>query len=229
MSLWSRIVEAFEALGAGESLSDVFQKLSSQPEKTVAFAIAVIGLSAKMAKADGMVTRNEVTAFREVFYIDPSDEKHAAKIFNLAREDVAGFETYARSIRRMFKKDEAVLVDLLEGLFHIATADNVYHPNEDRFLFRVAEIFEMPNRQFAAIRSRFVPDATPDPYAVLGADPTENTETIRKRWRNLVSISHPDKMMARGVPEEAIKLATKKLIAINDAWEAILLERGEAK
>ena len=221
MSLWTRIGEALSALAAGESLSDVFDKLRADPEKTVAFAIATIALGAKMAKADGLVTRDEVTAFREVFHIPKADEASAARVFNLARQDVAGFEDYARRVARMFKDGDMALCDLLEGLFHIAVADGTYHPQEDDFLHRVSQIFGLPEREFRALRTRFVPDAEPDPYDVLGVDPDMPMEDIRAAWRAAVRESHPDRMMARGVPEEAIKMAEKRRIAINRAWEEI--------
>lgn len=204
----------------------MFDKLRKPPELTVGFAIAVIALGAKMAKADGLVTRNEVTAFREVFAIPQADERSAARVFNLAREDVAGFEDYARKIATMFEADSAVLMDLLDGLFHIAVADGEYHPAEDAFLERVAEIFGMSKRDFAALRARNVPDADPDPYTVLGVDPAMSLAEIRKVWRRLVVETHPDRMMARGVPEEAVQLAQTRLIAINRAWEEIEAHHG---
>ncbi|MGK7652505.1 TerB family tellurite resistance protein [Roseovarius sp. B08] len=224
MSIWSRISEALSALASGETLASVFDRLRTPPERTVAFAIAVIALGAKMAKADGQVTRDEVTAFREVFQIARDDEAGAAKVFNLARQDVAGFEEYARRIKAMFGGDEATLNDLLEGLFHIAVADGVYHPNEDVFLSEVAKIFGLPEREFSTLRSRFVPDAKPDPYAVLGVTPETPLPEIRKVWRNKVREMHPDRMVARGVPQEAIKLAEKRLTDVNDAWEQIQRE-----
>ena len=225
MSLWTRIVDAMEALVRGESFSAVLEKLSTPPERTVAFAIAVIGLGAKMAKADGLVTKNEVTAFRSVFHIPKQEEANAARVFNLARQDVAGYESYAQTIGRMFRDNRKVLEDLLEGLFLIATADGVYHPAEDAFLERVAEIFGLSEREFRVIRGRTVPDAEPDPYDVLGVSPEANLEDIRLAWRHLVRETHPDRMIARGVPEEAIKLATRQLAAVNKAWETILAER----
>ena len=120
MSIWTRISESLAALASGEPLSAVFERLRTPPERSVAFTIAVIALSAKMAKADGLVTRDEVMAFREVFEIPPTEESNAAKVFNLARQDVAGFEDYAKRIKAMFDADEATLCDLMEGLFHIA-------------------------------------------------------------------------------------------------------------
>ena len=221
MSIWSRIADALAALSSGESLSKVFDRLRTPPERSVAFTIAVIGLGAKMAKADGLVTRDEVTAFREVFHIPREEEANAARLFNLARTDVAGFEEYATRIAAMFEAADGMLVDLMEGLFQIAMADGEYHPNEDDFLHRVAEIFGLSEREFRGIRTRFVPDAEPDPWDVLGVDPDAPLDKVRAAWRQLVRDTHPDRMMARGVPEEAVKLAEKRLIAINRAWETI--------
>lgn len=221
MSLWSRISEALAALSAGEGLAAIFDKLRAPPERSVAFAIAVIALGAKMAKADGQVTRDEVTAFREVFHIAAKDEAGAARVFNLARTDVAGFEDYATRIHAMFSNQPETLTDLLEGLFHIAMADGFYHPNENAFLERVAHIFLVPDADFKALRTRFVPDAEPDPYTVLGVTAFATLEDVRKAWRKLVRENHPDAMMARGVPEEAVRLAEKRMIDINRAWEEI--------
>lgn len=221
MSIWSRIADALAALSQGETLGAVFERLRTPPERTVGFAIAVIALGAKMAKADGQVTRNEVAAFREVFLIPEADEQSAAKVFNLARQDVAGFEAYARQIVRLFGKGHQVLLDLMEGLFHIALADGNYHPGEDQFLTTVAGIFGISERDFRGIRARYVADAEPDPYDVLGVEPGDDMAAIRARWRHLVRESHPDRMIARGVPEEAVRLAEKRLIAINRAWEHI--------
>ncbi len=221
MSIWTRISDALSALAQGESLTAVFEKLRSPPERSVAFTIAVIALGAKMAKADGQVTRDEVTAFRDVFQIAREDEEGAARVFNMARTDVAGYQDYARKIARMFDEDSTTLCDLMEGLFHIAMADGFYHPNENEFLEEVSRIFGQTDAQFLALRARFVPDAPNDPYTVLGVTRDMPLTEIRNIWRKLVRETHPDAMMARGVPEEAIRLAEKKMIDINRAWDEI--------
>jgi DnaJ like chaperone protein len=221
MSIWTRIADALSALASGEGLSALFDRLRPPPEKSVAFTIAVIALGAKMAKADGEVTRNEVAAFRQVFAIPPGEEANAARVFNLARQDVAGFDAYARKIRAMFHDDSRVLVDLMEGLFHISVADGRWHPQEEAFLKDVANIFGVGDRCFRSLRARFVPDAQPDPYDVLGVDPDASITEARAAWKQAVRDSHPDRMLARGVPAEAVKLAEQRLIAINAAWEEI--------
>lgn len=221
MSLWTRISEALAALANGEGLSTVFDRLRSPPERSVGFTIAVIALGAKMAKADGQVTRDEVMAFREVFHIAPEEEENAARLFNMARHDVAGYEEYAARIANMFSSELPMLYDLMEGLFHIAMADGFYHPSENEFLQDVARIFGLPESDFRTLRARFVPDATPDPYTVLGVAADAPLEDVRKAWRALVRETHPDRLMARGLPEEAVRMAEKRLIAINRAWEDI--------
>lgn len=221
MSIWSRITDALSALTAGEGLSAVFDRLRSPPERSVAFTIAVIALGAKMAKADGQVTRDEVTAFREVFRIAAQDEAGAAKVFNLARQDAAGFEEYAQRISAMFDRQPDTLRDLLEGLFHIAMADGFYHPNENAFLEKVTEIFGVPKTEFNTLRMRFAPDAPQDHYTVLGVTPDMPLDDIRRTFRRLVRENHPDAMIARGVPEEALQLAQKRMSDINRAWDDI--------
>ena len=221
MSIWTRIADALSALASGEGLSALFDRLRSPPEKTVAFTIAVIALGAKMAKADGEVTRTEVAAFRRVFAIPPGEEANAARVFNLARQDVAGFDTYARKIKAMFRNDSRVLVDLMEGLFHISVADGRWHPQEEAFLKDVAGIFGVGEGCFRALRARFVSDARPDPYDVLGIAPDASLKQARAAWKQAVRDCPPDRMLARGVPPEAVKLAEQRLIAVNAAWEEI--------
>lgn len=230
MSIWTRISEALSALTAGESLTVVFERLrkAQAPELSVGFTIAVIALGAKMAKADGTVTRAEVTAFRRIFTIPPEEEANAARVFNLARQDVAGFDAYARKIRKMFGPGDhrELFIDLIEGLFQVALADGELHAAEDAFLHHVAEIFGLDERCYRAIRGHLTNGTARDPYDVLGVTPDADVETVRAAWRAAVKDSHPDVMIARGVPPEAVKLAERRLIAVNAAWEEIAAKRA---
>lgn len=231
MSIWTRITEAVAALAKGEPLSVVFDKLrrAGAPERSVAFTIAVLALGAKMAKADGTVTRDEVTAFRRIFTFPEGEEAHAARVFNLARQDIAGFDAYARKIARLFNPegrricadDHHVLVDILEALFQIAVADGSYHDGEDAFLTHVAETFGLDETCFRIVRARLVEGAPRDPYDVLGLPRDAPREVARKAWKALVHNTHPDVLLARGVPPEAMKLAERRLQLINEAWRTI--------
>jgi len=189
------------------------------------FTIAMIALSAKMAKADGVVTEDEEKAFQRIFRVPPQEEANVRRVFNLARQDTAGFEAYAAQIARLFRGNPAMLEDILDGLFEIAKADGILHPGELSFLEKVAEIFGFAPNEFRRIRaSHFGPDAA-DPYAILGVAYDATEEEIKRSYRLLVRENHPDSLMARGVPAEFVKLATDKMAAINGAYDRILEER----
>jgi len=221
MSIWTRISAALAALRDGEPLSAVFDRLRTPPERSVAFTIGVIALGAKLAKADGTVTRGEVAMFRSIFTIPPGEEANAARVFNLARQDVAGFDAYARKLAAMFPPGDPVLCDLLEGLFHVAVADGDFHPAEEAYLHEVARIFGLTDACFRGLKARTVPGAEPDPLEVLELPPTADLDTARQAFRRMVRDSHPDALRARGVPEEAVRVAENRLKALNRAWEEV--------
>jgi len=90
----------------------------------------------------------------------------------------------------------------------------------------VADIFGFTPSEFRRIRaSHFGPDAA-DPYAILGVAHNASDEEIKRTYRFLVRENHPDSLIARGVPEEFIRLANDKLAAINAAYDRIEEERG---
>jgi DnaJ like chaperone protein len=180
-----------------------------------------------MAKADGLVRPTEVAAFRQVFQIAPADEAAAARVFNLARQDIAGFDVYAARIARMFRDQPQVLEDILEGLFQIALADGRYHEGEEGFLRTVADIFGVSPGAFACIEARHLEGRRQDPWQVLGLPRGADLATARARWRELVRAHHPDKMIARGLPPETVNLANARLAQINQAWEEISARKRE--
>ena len=196
----------------------------------IAFTIAVIALGAKMAKADGRVTDDEIRAFRQVFQVPPGETQNVARIFNLARRDAHGFEPYARQIGEMFQDRPAVLEDLLDGLFHIARADGVYDPREDAYLRAVAHLFGFSDGEFARIREGHVGPDEADPYKILGVARDAVDAEIKARHRRLVREHHPDTLIAQGVPQEFVDVANRKLAAINDAYDRVQKEReGKAQ
>jgi DnaJ like chaperone protein len=223
MSIWTRIAEALSSIGesVGAFLQAIVNRNPTPPEKSVAFTIGMIGLGAKMAKADGVVTEDEIKAFKQVFHIPDGELAAVARVFNLAKQDVAGYETYARQIAKLFEARSAVLEDVLDGLFHIAKADNAFHPGEHGFLAKVAAIFGFSEADFARIRARHVSVAD-DPFLILGLPPDATPEAVRKRYRDLVREHHPDRHIAAGVPEEMIDLATQRLQKINEAYDRIM-------
>lgn len=239
MSIWGKIIGGTAGFAVGGPLGALlgglaghaFDKMrGGQPDgegtKQVAFTIGVIVLGAKMAKADGVVTKDEVEAFREVFHIPPDEVKNVARVFDLAKKDSGGFEPYAQQLAGMFRSNPAVLEDLLDGLFHIAKADNVYHPAENEFLQRVAVIFGFNEAEFDRIRAGHVGADDSDPYTILGVPHDTTDDDLKKCYRKLIREHHPDALIAQGLPQEFVDVANEKLAVINDAYDRVAKERG---
>lgn len=230
MSLWSRLSEIIQRANVSETVGIAFDRLvegvrammaGSQESRQVAFTISMIALAAKMAKADGVVTADEVEVVKRLFDVPERERPNVARLFNLAKQDVAGFDSYAAKIRRLNAEDPDILEDILDGLFVIAKADGLVHEREDAFLERVAEVFGIPSFDFGRIRARHVrPDAA-DPYVVLGISRGTPAAEIKRIYRRLVADTHPDRLMARGVPVECVRLANDRLAALNVAYEKI--------
>ena len=185
------------------------------------FTISILSLGAKLAKADGRVTIDEVRAFREVFRVSESDEKHAARVFNYARKQPGGYEYYAEGVAKAFGKGNRVLADVMEGLFSIAVSDGELTELEIEFLQRVNRIFGLSDENFESRLARFAGSGGGDPYRILGVDRHAGIEEIRERWKTLVRRNHPDALRARGVPDEAIRIAGTRLSSYNNAWDGI--------
>jgi DnaJ like chaperone protein len=168
---------------------------------------------------------DEVNAFKEVFKVPEGEMKNVARVFNLAKQDVAGYEAYAEQLATMFKGNRKLLEDVLDGLFHIAKADEHLHPKEEQFLAGVAKRFGMTDTEFAYIKARHVIVAKRNPYDVLGVKPSISNEELKSQYRKLIAENHPDKLIARGVPKEFVSLATEKVAAINEAYDQIAKER----
>jgi len=237
MSVWGKLAGAAAGLAiggpigallggvAGHYVIDRDKEEDGPAENQVAFTVGVIALGAKMAKADGVVTMDEVNAFKEVFKVPDGEMKNVARVFNLAKQDVAGYEAYADQIAALLEDDRKLLQHVLEGLMYVAAADGVLHPKEDDFLKSVAARFGFSDSEFRFFRARFVTD-NGSPYDVLRLSPDASDFEVKAQYRKLVRDNHPDRLMANGVPAEFLELSTRKLAAINVAYGTIARERG---
>jgi len=240
MSIWGKIIgsAAGFALGgplgallgaaAGHALDTTFggPTLEGEAAKQMAFTAAVIALAAKMAKADGRVTRSEVNAFKEAFRIPPEEAANVGRVFDRARASPAGYEAYAEQVARLFRDSPPVLEDLLGALFYIARADGVAHPAEMDYLERVAKVFGFSKSRFEHLKAQFLGTPAEDPYSILGVSPGISDADLKAAYRRLIKEHHPDGLIAKGLPPEFVEIANAKLAAINAAYDTIAKERG---
>ena len=227
-SVWQRLGEivgsASERTGMVGSLVNLIDPDTWLPGgKDAAFTLALIALSAKMAVSDGVVTASELRAFHRTVDIPPGIEEQVDRVFRLAQQDVAGYEAYARKVRRFFASSPETLEHVLDGLFFIASADGFVHQDELAYLKSVSDIFGFDDARFEQIAAQHVVlDAGIDPYVVLGLMPGADPAEVKRVYRSLVAEHHPDRLIAKGVPEELIDVATARMQAINQAYNKII-------
>ncbi len=201
------------------------------PTQSIAFTIGVIALSAKMARADGVVKRVEIDTFKRLFRVPPEELENVGRIFDLARRDTHGFEEYAQQIAALFEDRHAVLEELLDSLLMIAEADDELHETEVAYLYRVAGIFGFSDRDFERIiagHHRAGQPADADPYQILGLARDADDAAIKAAHRRLAREHHPDLLVAQGMPQEFVDQATHKLAIINAAYDRIKKLRENA-
>lgn len=233
MEIWDKIVEGVTRLASGESFGSLLG-LTSPPAddgahpglRQIAFTIGVIALGAKMARADGEVSEIEAAAFRDFFKVPPGEERNVERFFNLAKRDIAGFETYARQLAGLFPDAPEILENVIEGLFSIAKADGPIDVAEAAYLAEVAQIFGLSSARFERAKAAALGVVECEPCTILGIDPLATDEQIREAWLRQVKANHPDRLIAQGLPEEAIAMANRKLALINDAYDRLRRERG---
>jgi DnaJ like chaperone protein len=218
MITWSRVLEKLRS-----STPLGYFMAAPDPRDSSTFTIAMIALAAKLAKSDGHVKRREIHAFREIFTVEPDQEEAVGRVFDLCRQDVAGYRDYARQIVRLFGTGAPILEDIMDALFHIAVSDGGFHPEEDEFLEAVADTFGLGPRCMARLKARYVPDHW-DPWRVLGIDHSAGPATVRAQYRELVRQHHPDLLTANGLPDEMLELANRRLADINRAYSEIAAE-----
>lgn len=195
------------------------------PGEDPAFSTAVTALGAKLARADGRADVDEYQAFRDVFQPEEGSERNVQMLYDLARQTSHGYESYARRLARRYRACPQLLEDVLDGLFYIAAADGVVTAEESAYLERVCELFGLSPLTYRRVQATHLGVAADDPYAVLGVPADAPDAELRAARRRLLADCHPDRVRARGLPDEFVEVFSAKATALNQAYEQITRER----
>ena len=243
MSIWGKIIGGTTGFALGGPLGAIIgmmiggsfdrsaRKFSSsnqisQQQKKNVFALCIIVLSAKIAKADGQVTKEEIYTFKEKFNIQSEEMSEVSKIFNEAKKSSFGFKNIADQVGNLFSDNKVLLEQLLNNLFYIAEADGLTSSNEVEVLRSISQSFHFNETDFQRIFHSRLNNKESDPYKILGVTREDSDNNIRKKWIELSKEHHPDYLIAKGMPKEFIKEANKELSSINLAYDKIKELRG---
>ena len=254
MSIWGKLIggAAGMALGgpigailgiaAGHGVDKVSKfdidesnKKFSNDQKEQIFATSVIAISAKLAKADGKISKSEILAFKKIFEFPAEDEKAISNIFNSAKENIDDYKGIAEQVYKVFKSDRGLLFELLNSLFSIAYADGELHPKEKVMLSEIAKIFQISDNEFESLNNIFEAKISQDntsinrSYKILGLSDNASLEQVSNQYKKLIKEYHPDKLQGMGLPKEFIELANQKLSAINKAYTEIKNNEKKSK
>ena len=215
----------------GQSTGGFTKVFSPQERSQAVFFVSAFSMAAKLARADGRVTKEEINIvddfIRNQLRLDNDARDMAIKIFNVARNSREPFDVFAQQFYELFRQDRQMLMTMLELLIKIATADGTIHSEEEKMIRRAAVIFYIDQNEFGRLKDIYIKN-NDKYYAVLGASQSDSDDEIKKKYRKLVMEYHPDRVIAKGLPEEFTKFANKKFQEIHEAYEKVMKERQAA-
>lgn len=237
--VWDTLSRQVEAVRGGKLRSSVrallrrtglypWLRRRRRPQRCQSFTTAFVALAAKMAAADGVAVKAEAEAFERFLDVDDAELARVRRLYDLAKEDPAGYETYADRIGRMLADEPQMKREVLECLLFIACSDGILHPAEDGYLQEVARRFGFEALEWQTLRAGFVHDPG-SPYAVLGLAPSASVADIKRAYRKLAAETHPDRLAAEGAPLAVVKAASARMAHLNAAYETILRERQNGR
>lgn len=204
--------------------------LHSSDARHFSLVQAMAGLAAKISKADGVVSENEIRIFKKMFELTYEENSKIANIFNNAKKTADGYERYARQLKLIARDNLDLKENIIDNLFKIAAADGNIHNEQLGILKNVAYIIELSDGNFDVIHDRYKPrpaSSSPlqDYYDVLGISPTAGNDEIKARWKELIIVWHPDNAQAHGGSPAEIEKYTAKMAEINNAYQHIMKSR----
>jgi DnaJ like chaperone protein len=202
---------------------------SSNEQQQTAFFAALFACLAKLAKADGHISEEEIEKIdfymRERFKFSTEQREFAIKVFNHAKNDAVAYEDYAKQLAALLGSNKNSLVMFYELLFELAMADGILDSNEEKLLRKTTGIFGIDSGLFDGFKKQFA-DNNPNPYVVLGVDKSMSFSEIKKIYQRKRREFHPDSLVAKGLPDELLQKAQDKFIAIQEAYK--LIEQNQA-
>ena len=196
----------------------------------VAFFTALFACLAKIAKADGRVSEEEVSKIESFisnkFNFSDQERSFAINIFQKAKSDRISFDAYAKQLHQLLSSSPNSLLVFYELLFELAMADGVMHENEEKLLKKIPSIFGFDKNVYKDLYNKYVGKIS-NAYEILGVTKDMSLDEIKKVYRVKRKEFHPDALISKGLPEELIEKAKEKFIEIQAAFEIIEKEKND--
>lgn len=203
-------------------------RLSAGEEAQFTFFVAAFSMLAKLVKADGQVSKEEIDAVENFMAYDlnlnPESKRLATNIFHTAMNSPDNFNAFANQFYSQFRSQHQLLDLMIDILLRVSVADGTLSPGEEKLILSAVRIFNFNDEKYRKLKSKYIKEVDRY-YAILGCDKNDSDEDIKKQYRKLVSDYHPDKIASKGLPEEFTKFANDKFREIQEAYEVIKKEK----
>ena len=203
-------------------------RLEHAEQTQAAYFVSLFSILGKLAKVDGVVTRDEIAVVQKFInglQIHETEKRFAKQIFNEAKNSQYSLEDFAAQLYQSTQNHPAILLSFLDLLFRVVAADGTFHPAEESALKDVARIFGISEGQYNNLKTAYF-DELDKYYGVLNCSPECSNEEIKSNYKKLVKDFHPDTVISKGLPEEFTDFAAKRFREIHEAYEHIRKERN---
>ena len=219
---------AFDRTGEEYGVGESTRTLTGE-QAQFTFFVATFSMLAKLAKADGQVSKDEVDSINrfmlEDLNLNPESRMVAMNIFNAAINSPQSFHDFANQFYEQFYAQPQILAMMVDILLQVSIADGEMSASEEDLIVSAARIFNFSDEAYQTLKSRYV-QAFDKYYAILQSAKQDTDDHIKKQYRKLAKEYHPDKIISKGLPEEFNQLAHEKFREIQEAYEIIRRERG---
>ena len=208
--------------------SENYTILSTSETTQMTYFVATFSMLAKLSQVDGKVSDEEISSIESFIAYDlnlTSDSRNVAmKIFNTALNTPTAFQDYAKQFYQYFRHQPELLDVMIDILLRVSVADGQFSQSEEQLIRAAAFTFNFTEEHYSHLKSKYVNDIDRY-YAILNCDKNDSYDHIKSNYRKLVQEFHPDKISAKGLPDEFTKFASDKFREIQEAYEMIKKDR----
>jgi len=193
-----------------------------------AYFVSIFSILGKLAKIDGVVTRDEIAVvehFIKNLPVTDREKRFAKQVFIEAKTSAYSIEDFAVQFYQSTKEQPAVRLSFFDILFQIVAADGKFHPSEEAAMKRIQGIFQIDDQQFNNMAAVYFKDLDMH-YKRLNCTPESTNQEIKSNHKKLVKDFHPDTIVSKGLPQEFMHFATKRFREIQESYEKIRQERN---
>ena len=217
-------------------------RMNRSQHSQMTFFVGAFSMLAKLAAVDGSVSEKERRKVEEFMdrdlNLDSATKESAFRIFDTAVNASETFYQFSNQFYREFRYQPQLLELMIDIMLRVANEDGGISGAEETLIIDAVHIFHLSDNLYARLKAKhtggysgfsgssYSTAGTDAAYSVLGCSRSDSNDSLKKAYRKLVNEYHPDKIAAKGLPEEFQKAAKAKFIEIQNAWDKIKTERG---